>query len=138
MALAERATAGAFKHAASVVNTGASIMCGILGIIERHGLVNRELFSIMRDTLVHRGPDAAGFWCDQSQKIALGHRRLSIIDVSEAANQPMVSADGALQIVFNGEIYNYIELRDELAQRGSVFRTQSDTEVLLEAFRVLG
>jgi asparagine synthase (glutamine-hydrolysing) len=113
-------------------------MCGIIGIIERNGLVNRELFSIMRDTLVHRGPDAAGIWCDQSQKIALGHRRLSIIDVSEAANQPMVSTDGALQIVFNGEIYNYIELRDELTQRGSVFRTKSDTEVLLEAFRVWG
>jgi asparagine synthase (glutamine-hydrolysing) len=113
-------------------------MCGILGVIERQRPVNRELFSRMRDTLAHRGPDAAGFWCDHTRKVALGHRRLSIIDVSEAANQPMASVDGSLQIVFNGEIYNYIELRDELTQRGSVFRTRSDTEVLLEAFRVWG
>jgi asparagine synthase (glutamine-hydrolysing) len=111
-------------------------MCGILGIIERKNHVDRTLFAIMRDTLTHRGPDAAGFWWDASHMVALGHRRLSIIDMSEAANQPMASADGALHIVFNGEIYNYIELRDELLQHGSVFHTSSDTEVLLEAFRV--
>jgi hypothetical protein len=114
------------------------IMCGILGLIERRRLVNEELFLLMRDTLAHRGPDAAGFECDRTNQVALGHRRLSIIDMSKVANRPMASADGSPQIVFNGEIYNYIELRDQLAQLGSVFHTHSDTEVLLEAFRVWG
>ncbi|MGE0254675.1 MAG: asparagine synthase (glutamine-hydrolyzing) [Alphaproteobacteria bacterium] len=85
------------------------------------------------DTLAHRGPDAAGIWTDGAAGIAMGHRRLSIIDLSDAAGQPMVSADGRWVIAFNGEIYNFAALRSELVDAGSSLRTRSDTEALLEA-----
>jgi asparagine synthase (glutamine-hydrolysing) len=85
----------------------------------------------MRDALAHRGPDAADQWIEGG--VGLAHRRLSIIDVSTASGQPMHSADDRLVLVFNGEIYNYIELRDELRSAGRVFRTEGDTEVLLHA-----
>ena len=84
----------------------------------------------------HRGPDGAGYWLGESAdglyQIGLGHRRLSIIDL-EGGAQPMWSADGTIAVTFNGEIYNYIELRNELTRLGHVFRTSSDTEVLIEA-----
>src|SRR5262249_44945749 len=88
----------------------------------------------------HRGPDGSGYWLTETadgQQIAFGHRRLSIIDLAGGA-QPMASADGAITLVLNGEIYNYIELRQELKSRGHVFRTTSDTEVLIEAYRAWG
>ena len=92
----------------------------------------------MSDALAHRGPDAAGTWTgpDDAERVRLGHRRLSIIDLSAAANQPFVK-DG-LVLVFNGEIYNYRQLRAELGGAGISFRTSSDTEVLLEAWRRWG
>ncbi|MGC8875438.1 MAG: asparagine synthase (glutamine-hydrolyzing), partial [Chloroflexia bacterium] len=84
-------------------------------------------------TLAHRGPDGVGTWAPPSGGCAMAHRRLAIIDLSEAGKQPMVSLDGRLAIVFNGEIYNYLELRREL-ESGWAFRTRTDTEVLLAAY----
>src|SRR5579872_4277220 len=106
-------------------------MCGFVVIASRGGAMDPELLANMRDSLAHRGPDAAASWIKEG--IGLGFRRLSIIDRNERADQPMATADGRYVIVFNGEIYNYIELRDELRAEGVLFRTQSDTEVLLAA-----
>jgi len=86
----------------------------------------------MSSALQHRGPDAGGL-CSFSSCV-LGHRRLSILDLSDAANQPMFSADGTIAVVFNGEIYNFQELRSRLQMRGHTFRTTSDTEVLLALY----
>jgi len=108
-------------------------MCGIAGFYQSGERYNLHDLQAMTDAIAHRGPDASGHYLQQ--KIGLGHRRLSIIDLSEAANQPMLSADGSLRIVYNGEIYNFREIAAEL---GIQFRTGSDTEVLLEAYRVWG
>jgi asparagine synthase (glutamine-hydrolysing) len=108
-------------------------MCGIAGII---GQEDSTLdICVMTRTLAHRGPDGEGFYC--SDGVALGHRRLSIIDL-ETGHQPMTSGDGRYTIVFNGEIYNFRDLRNELESRGARFRTRSDTEVLLEAYAAWG
>ncbi|MBL8419100.1 MAG: asparagine synthetase B, partial [Dechloromonas sp.] len=88
----------------------------------------------MRDRLIHRGPDHGGLWMRDDKKLAFGHRRLAIIDVSAEANQPMQSEDGRFVITYNGEIYNYLELRETLARLGHTFRTGSDTEVLLASY----
>ena len=112
-------------------------MCGINGIFARHDAaasIDFTELSLTRDAMISRGPDAGDFWVSENSRVGFGHRRLAIIDVSDAANQPMVSADGKLVIVFNGEIYNYRELRTELQSKGCVFRTQSDTEVLLHLY----
>ncbi|MCF8257356.1 MAG: asparagine synthase (glutamine-hydrolyzing) [Flavobacteriales bacterium] len=106
-------------------------MCGIIGQVELRGTVNRVLFDRMRDTLAHRGPDGAGTWLSADGHFALGHRRLSFLDLSENGAQPMAHADGSLVVTLNGEIYNYVELRDELMSKGHVFHTATDTEVLL-------
>jgi asparagine synthase (glutamine-hydrolysing) len=92
----------------------------------------------MRDTLLHRGPDDQGVWRSPDASVGLGHRRLSIIDLSAAGRQPMTDGAEDLQIVFNGEIYNYRELRDDLRARGHRFGTGTDTEVILEAYRQWG
>jgi asparagine synthase (glutamine-hydrolysing) len=94
----------------------------------------RELLAT-REAMRSRGPDAGGAWISDDRRVGLAHRRLSIIDTGERANQPMFTADRALAIVFNGEIYNYRELRAELARGGAAFQTTSDTEVLLELYR---
>jgi len=112
-------------------------MCGIVGVLCA-APVDRALVERMRDRLEHRGPDAAGLWSSADGRLALGHRRLSIIDTSDAANQPFLSADGSLAVVLNGEIYNFRALRTELERAGATFRTQSDTEVLLAAYRAWG
>ena len=112
-------------------------MCGILGAYDV-GAVDDRCLAVMSEALAHRGPDAVGAWSGpgDSGRVRLGHRRLSIIDLSAAANQPFVK-DG-LVLVFCGEIYNYRELKAELAGAGIGFRTDSDTEVLLEAWRRWG
>ncbi len=85
-----------------------------------------------------RGPDGAGEWCSRDGRVGLGHRRLSIIDLSKNAAQPMRSEDGRLVVTFNGEIYNHRVLRSQLEAKGYVFRTQSDTEVLLHLYSEKG
>ena len=112
-------------------------MCGIAGIFH-HGTpkpVDPQRVERMCDALVHRGPDGSGVWTDHG--IGLGHRRLSIIDL-EGSPQPMHSVDGRAVIVFNGEIYNFQELRRELADLGATFRTEGDTEVILAAWQHWG
>ncbi len=113
-------------------------MCGILALISPSAAIGLGVTDTIRDTLLHRGPDVGLTWIDPSGHLALAHRRLSIIDVSHDADQPMVSADGNLRIIFNGEIYNYRELRSELVAGGASFRTKSDTEVLLQGFAAWG
>jgi asparagine synthase (glutamine-hydrolysing) len=114
-------------------------MCGFTAVISKKPLPPAVL-DAMRDRLEHRGPDGARSWITRTDRatIGLGHRRLSIIDLSHAADQPMFAADGRLAIVYNGEIYNYIELREELTAYGRVFHTASDTEVLLAAYQHWG
>lgn len=113
-------------------------MCGIAGYINKSGKdkTSRQLVKKMTDQMIHRGPDAEGQWIDE--RVALGHRRLSIIDLDVKSNQPMISHDGKYIIIFNGEIYNYIELRKELSAKGAVFKTNGDTEVIIEAYREYG
>jgi asparagine synthase (glutamine-hydrolysing) len=113
-------------------------MCGIAGIVwnETHHRGAGADVAAMCAVLSHRGPDAEAHYV--SGPVALGHRRLAILDLSEAGTQPLASHDGRFVIVFNGEIYNYLELRAELTQLGSHFRTQTDTEVILEAYRCWG
>ena len=106
-------------------------MCGIAGF---HGPWADDLLDAMVAALRHRGPDGEGRYRDADGSVALGHTRLAIIDLSQAAAQPMQSADGRFVITFNGEIYNYRALRDELAAAGVAFRSESDTEVLLHLF----
>ncbi|MCC6861488.1 MAG: asparagine synthase (glutamine-hydrolyzing) [Bryobacterales bacterium] len=117
-------------------------MCGLAGYLDssrRSGSERlREVAASMSETLRHRGPDDAGVWVDAEAGIALGHRRLSILDLSPEGHQPMISADGGLVAVLNGEIYNFQELRKELEALGHRFRGRSDTEVMLAAFSQWG
>ncbi len=111
-------------------------MCGIFGRYSASSPTgNLAQLKIATHSLVHRGPDGGAYW--HEGPIFLGHRRLSIIDLIDG-EQPLVSHDGRYVIIFNGEIYNYIELRDELRAKGAVFQTSSDTEVILEAYRNWG
>lgn len=108
-------------------------MCGIAGIVKRNGEpADRDRLVEMSAKIAHRGPDGEGIWMNGS--VGLAHRRLAIVDLSESGAQPMVSADGRYHIVFNGEIYNYQELRAELEHSGFKFQSTSDTEVLLELY----
>lgn len=113
-------------------------MCGITGIASRTAISDRGWVVVGRDALRHRGPDDAGEWWSPDGCVGLGHRRLAIIDLSLAGHQPMQDATGELCIVFNGEIYNFIDLRQELAAKGHAFRSRSDTEVILAAYREWG
>ena len=116
-------------------------MCSIAGVVERgvrSAALLEEIARKMAAPLVHRGPDADGVWTDADTGVGIGHRRLSVIDLSPAGAQPMVSASGRLAISYNGEIYNAAELRAELEARGVRFRGHSDTEVLLEACAAWG
>jgi asparagine synthase (glutamine-hydrolysing) len=107
-------------------------MCGICGIYNRDGApVDGVLLDRMSATLAHRGPDGDGAYL--SERVGLGHRRLSIIDV-DGGTQPISNEDGSLHLVFNGEIYNFIELREDLEKRGHLFKTRSDTEVILHGY----
>lgn len=116
-------------------------MCGIAAIFAYDASaprVDRDELVAIRDQMAARGPDGTGEWISADGRVGLGHRRLSIIDLSENASQPMFSRDGQLGVVFNGEIYNYRELRAELQQRGCQFQSTSDTEVLLHLYAAHG
>src|SRR5262245_57531708 len=108
-------------------------MCGIAGVLyaDRSRPVDRSILQAMGDSIAHRGPDAQGFWIEPG--MALVHRRLSIIDLS-GGDQPIGNEDGSIQVVLNGEIYNYQELRADLERRGHRFRTNSDTEVIAHLY----
>lgn len=115
-------------------------MCGIAGFIKLdadYGCSKSQM-SLMLDSIRHRGPDDDGVWLDTQRGVALGHRRLSILDLSPAGHQPMESASGRFVIVFNGEIYNYLDLRRRLALEGVTFRGHSDTEVFLALIEFIG
>ncbi len=110
-------------------------MCGITGFV---GTGNAADLARMTDAVAHRGPDDTGYWTDPALRVYLGHRRLSILDI-EGGHQPMIDATGDLVIIFNGEIYNFAELRSQLVSRGHRFHTDhSDTEVLLNGYREWG
>ena len=114
-------------------------MCGIVGAMifdQSDYLISSEYINRMRDTMVNRGPDQCNHWISKNKKIGFGHRRLSIIDLSDSAIQPMTSQDGTLVISFNGEIYNHAEIREELNKKGKYNwqTSHSDTEVILNAF----
>ena len=113
-------------------------MCSITGICGQLAHEDITWLELACQRLRHRGPDAGASWIASEGNAALGHRRLSIIDTSQASDQPFVSVDSQLILVFNGEIYNYLELREELQNEGVSFRTASDTEVLLAAYRHWG
>jgi asparagine synthase (glutamine-hydrolysing) len=112
-------------------------MCGIAGILAYRNVapaVDRVELTRMNDRMAARGPDGSGIWIAADRRVGFAHRRLAIIDLSERGAQPMASADGAHTITFNGEIYNYRALRAELEAKGHTFRTESDTEVLLQLY----
>lgn len=116
-------------------------MCGFCGLLDFSGLDGPALESCvqgMTDTMIHRGPDAQGIWFDRAHGVALGHRRLSILDLSPNGAQPMVSACGRYVLAYNGEVYNFRSLRTELEGYGHIFCGGSDTEVLLAAFSQWG
>lgn len=113
-------------------------MCGISGYWRRQGVFGAEILSAMTDAITHRGPDNAGYWHDPDVGVALGHRRLSILDLSPEGHQPMISASNRYVIVFNGEVYNFSELRRNLEPAGFRFRGHSDTEVMLAAIEAWG
>src|SRR5437016_9079998 len=113
-------------------------MCGISGFVNRDKdrLADETLLRRMTEVIAHRGPDGSGHF--RSGPAALGHRRLSIIDLSQNGAQPMHNEDGTLTVTFNGEIYNYLGLREELIARGHVFRSRCDTEVLVHGYEEWG
>ena len=118
-------------------------MCGIAGFLDPMAASAAKIIDrvaqTMAATLTHRGPDSAGTWSDAAAGIALGFRRLAIVDLSPAGDQPMVSQGGRYVLVYNGEIYNHRELRDDLEREGvDGWRGHSDTEVMLAGFALWG
>lgn len=109
-------------------------MCGIAGIVTQEGHICPDQMAHMRDALAHRGPDDAGIWLNDSHTVGLAHRRLSIIDLSQAGHQPMGDESRRVWIVYNGEIYNFPELRNLLESHGHRFKTRTDTEVIINAY----
>jgi asparagine synthase (glutamine-hydrolysing) len=109
-------------------------MCGIFGVVSPGGGLGEHDVAASGHSLRHRGPDDSGLWLSPDGRVALGHRRLSVIDLSAASHQPMASACGRFVIVFNGEIYNFAELRSSLVRDGVAFRSAGDTEVVLAAY----
>jgi len=112
-------------------------MCGITGLITKNQ-VDQNVLTKMREKLSHRGPDDAGIFINDVKNVGLAHRRLSILDLSEAGHQPMSSADKSIWITFNGEIYNYQEIKKELAELGYTFKSNTDTEMIIYAYQEFG
>ncbi len=113
-------------------------MCGILAQINRDVQIDTAVFDKMRDTMTHRGPDGFGTMVLHDGRVAFGHRRLSIIDLSTDGKQPMSNEDGQVWITFNGEVYNFQSLRDQLIRCGHIFRSKTDTEVLIHGYEEWG
>ncbi len=113
-------------------------MCGISGIYHHSQAVELSQLKKMTDVIAHRGPDGDGHWLSPDTRVGLGHRRLSIIDLSERGKQPMQYAQGRYTITFNGEIYNYVEIKEKLLQKGYQFNSDSDTEVLMALYAEKG
>lgn len=116
-------------------------MCGIVGIINRESqrkdILEKNLVE-MRDSMIHRGPDGFGLWISDDCKVGLGHRRLSIIDLSDAGKQPMSNPEQTIWITFNGEIYNHVEIRQELEKLGYKYHSGTDTETIIYAYQEWG
>src|SRR5258706_10130816 len=113
-------------------------MCGIAGYISPDNTITERLLKQASLLMQHRGPDAGGFYFSPSHKVGLAHRRLSVIDLSESANQPMFSKDERYCIIYNGEIYNFKELKELLNDKGASLKTKSDTEIVIELFAQRG
>ena len=113
-------------------------MCGIVGLASIKAISNFDSLDIARDSIIHRGPDDFGTWWSSDCKVGFAHRRLSIIDLTQGAKQPMLNIEENLCITFNGEIYNYLEIKVELLNKGYQFKTESDTEVILNSFKEWG
>lgn len=113
-------------------------MCGLVGFFEPNNRDYDKTIRSMAKAISHRGPDADAYWIEQDKGLVFGHRRLSIIDLSECGIQPMHSSSGRYTIIYNGEVYNYKPIKDELEQLGAKFRGHSDTEVMLESFEQWG
>ena len=112
-------------------------MCGITGLINLdNSPVSSHVVKGMTDALIHRGPDDEGQWVEKN--VGIGHRRLSVIDLSQAGRQPMISANDRFVLSYNGEVYNFQELRRELEGKGHEFRSQTDSEVVLNALAEWG
>src|SRR5689334_17368883 len=110
-------------------------MCGIVGLWNLNDQpVSPEMLECFTDSLAHRGPDGNGFYIESDAILGLAHRRLAIIDTSDGARQPMSFGEGRYWITFNGEMYNFLELKTELEQLGYRFKSDSDTEVILAAY----
>src|SRR5690349_16083469 len=105
-------------------------MCGILGAFGAGFRSVKDALPSIR----HRGPDGERYWEDRNSQVALGHQRLAILDLTDAASQPMLSPDGQVALVFNGELYNFHEVRQELEAGGATFRGTGDTEILLQGY----
>src|SRR6056300_149623 len=113
-------------------------MCGIIGIASK-SFNNKDVFFKALSSMKHRGPDSSNVWASKEIKnIFLGHNRLSIIDLTNNSSQPMIDQSGNFVIIFNGEIYNYKSIKAELSKKGIPFKTNGDTEVLLEAYKYWG
>ena len=114
-------------------------MCGFVGFFNDHNL-SIESFQKTINTLEHRGPDDAGNWADLDKKLFLGHRRLSVLDTSKSGSQPMQSSNKRYVIVYNGEIYNHLEIREQIEKRSKdpiIWKSTSDTETLIESISLL-
>jgi asparagine synthase (glutamine-hydrolysing) len=108
-------------------------MCGLIGQINRKIEINTNSFEKMVLALQHRGPDGSGTYFDENNQVAFGHTRLSFLDLSDAGKQPMISSNDQIVVTFNGEIYNYVELKNQLLD-SYTFKTNTDTEVIIAAY----
>ncbi len=113
-------------------------MCGIIGRWNKQKLIDKDLFNLMRDTMIHRGPDGYDSFFRDDMMLALGHRRLSLLDLSLTGKQPICNKNKTIWLTVNGEIYNYIELRNELVILGYTFKSSSDSEVILHGYEEWG
>jgi asparagine synthase (glutamine-hydrolysing) len=111
-------------------------VCGFVVVLNRYKFLPKEIISSMKRDIFHRGPDSSGYYAKRG--FSLIFRRLSILDLRKVANQPMIDKENGLSLVFNGEIYNYLELKNFLKKKGYKFKTNSDTEVILNGFKYWG